>query len=135
LVERMLDLSKSLKDAKGEEKKDLERQIARTDRQVDELVYELYGITGQLRRAAVSVALNVAEGSGRSKKEFAHYLKMARTSVYECIPLLSVAQRQGYFSQGDHEKLYGRCEVVSKMLSRLINSLRASPQSSMNSEP
>lgn len=96
---------------------------------------ELYGITGQLRRAAVSVALNVAEGSGRSKKEFAHYLKMARTSVYECIPLLSVAQRQGYFSQGDHEKLYGRCEVVSKMLSRLINSLRASPQSSMNSEP
>ncbi|MGH7352473.1 MAG: four helix bundle protein, partial [Candidatus Methylomirabilales bacterium] len=39
---------------------------------------EIYGITGQLRRAAVSVALNIAEGSGKSKKELIHYLKMAR---------------------------------------------------------
>jgi phosphate uptake regulator len=45
LVERMLDLHKRLKEAVGEEKKDLERQIARTDRQIDDLVYELYGIT------------------------------------------------------------------------------------------
>jgi len=44
-VERMLDLHKRLKEAKGEEKKNLERQIARTDRKIDELVYELYGLT------------------------------------------------------------------------------------------
>lgn len=45
LVERMLDLHKHLKDAVGEEKKDLEREIAHSDRQIDELVYRLYGLT------------------------------------------------------------------------------------------
>ena len=49
LVERMLDLHKRLKDAKGEEEKNLERQIARTDQKIDELVYQLYGITDEER--------------------------------------------------------------------------------------
>lgn len=49
LVERMLELHKRLKDAVGEEKKDLERKIARADQQIDELVYELYGITEEER--------------------------------------------------------------------------------------
>ncbi len=87
---------------------------------------EVYGLTGQLRRAAVSIAVNIAEGSGRSKKEFAHYLRMARTSVWECVPLLSIAQRQEYFDQNGFGRFYGRCETLSKMLSRLINSLRRS---------
>jgi four helix bundle protein len=85
---------------------------------------ELYGLTGQLRRAAMSIAANIAEGSGRSKKEFVHYLKIARTSVYECVPLLTVAHRQGYFDQDAFGIFYGRCESLSKMLSKLINSLR-----------
>jgi len=50
LVERMLDLHKRLKEAVGEEKKDLERQIARADRKIDGLVYELYGITEEERK-------------------------------------------------------------------------------------
>ena len=50
IVERMLDLHKRLKDAKGEEKKNLERQIARTDRKIDNLVYDLYGITEEERK-------------------------------------------------------------------------------------
>ena len=50
LVERMLDLHKRLKDAKGEEKKNLERQIARTDRKIDGLFYQLYGITEEERK-------------------------------------------------------------------------------------
>jgi len=49
LVERMLDLHKRLKDAKGEEKKGLERQVARTDRKIDNLVYQLYDITDEER--------------------------------------------------------------------------------------
>ncbi len=85
---------------------------------------EVYGLIGQLRRAAVSVTVNIAEGSGRSKKEFAHYLRMARTSVWECVPLLTIAQRQGYFDQNGFEIFYRRCESLSKMLSRLINSVR-----------
>jgi len=50
LVERMLGLHKRLKEAKGEEKKNLERQIARTDRKIDDLVYQLYGITEEDRK-------------------------------------------------------------------------------------
>lgn len=87
---------------------------------------EVYGLTGQLRRASVSVAVNIAEGSGRSKKEFAHYLRMARTSVYECVPLLTIAQRQGYVDHDGFGVFYRRCESLSKMLSKLINSLRRS---------
>lgn len=85
---------------------------------------EVYGLTGQLRRAAVSVSLNIAEGSGRSKKEFIHYLRMARTSVYECVPLLTIAHRQGYLDQKSFAGFYRRCESLSKMLSKLITSLR-----------
>jgi len=50
LVERMLDLHKRLKEAKGEEEKNLERQIVRTDGQIDDLVYQLYGITEKERK-------------------------------------------------------------------------------------
>jgi len=50
LVERMLRLHKCLKEAKGQEKKTLERQIARTDRQIDDLVYHLYGVTQKERQ-------------------------------------------------------------------------------------
>ncbi|MFQ6024787.1 MAG: four helix bundle protein [Acidiferrobacterales bacterium] len=85
---------------------------------------ETYGITAQLRRAAVSVAVNIAEGSGRSKKEFAHYLRMARTSIWECVPLLTISQRQGYLGENGFGMFYRRCESLSKMLSKLINSIR-----------
>lgn len=50
LVERMLELHKRLKEAKGEEKKDLGRQITRTDGQIDNLVYQLYNITEEERK-------------------------------------------------------------------------------------
>jgi four helix bundle protein len=85
---------------------------------------EAYGVTAQLRRAAVSVAVNIAEGSGRSKKEFAHYLRIARTSIWECVPLLTIAERQGYLGENGFRMFYRRCESLSKMLSQLINSLR-----------
>ncbi len=85
---------------------------------------ETFGLAGQLRRASVSVAVNIAEGSGRSKKEFTHYLRMARASVYECVPLLTIAVGQGYLEQETFGVFYRRCEMLSKMLSKLINSLR-----------
>lgn len=52
---------------------------------------EQFGITSQIRRAAISISLNITEGSGRSKREFKHYILMVRTSAQECIPLLKIS--------------------------------------------
>jgi len=84
---------------------------------------EQFGITSQLRRAAISISLNIAEGSGRSKKEFRHFAIMARTSVQECIPLLEISYLQNYITEEERLKYYSRCEELSKMLCGLINRL------------
>lgn len=84
---------------------------------------EQFGITNQLRRAAVSISLNIAEGSGRSKREFKHYLLISRTSVQECVPLLRISFLQGYIINEEVNNYYKKCEELSKMLCGLINSL------------
>ena len=84
---------------------------------------EMFGLTNQLRRAATSSSLNIAEGSGRSKKEFCFYLKRARTSLYECVPLLEISLRQNYVAAAEQEYFYGKLNGLARMLSGLINSL------------
>jgi len=86
---------------------------------------EVMGITGQIRRAAASIPLNVAEGSGRSKKEFTNYLGRARASVHECVSLLEIARRQKLMEAKEHEVFYERCENLSRMLSGLVRSLQS----------
>ncbi|PIV64613.1 MAG: four helix bundle protein [bacterium (Candidatus Ratteibacteria) CG01_land_8_20_14_3_00_40_19] len=84
---------------------------------------EQFGMIDQLRRASLSVSLNIAEGSGRSKKEFKHFITVARTSVHECVPLLRLSSLQGYINKDTRERFYQRCEELTKMLCGLINSL------------
>ena len=67
---------------------------------------ELYCLTSQLRRAAVSVPTNIAEGTSReSKKEYLHFLNIAGGSVAEIEYLLHLTNRLGYLKDSDYKRL------------------------------
>lgn len=84
---------------------------------------ETFLLTNQLRRAAVSITLNITEGSGRTKKEYKHFLNMARTSAYECVAGFEIAKRQKYITSEKREEMYEQVVEIIKMLSALKNSL------------
>ncbi|KKN29709.1 hypothetical protein LCGC14_0841270 [marine sediment metagenome] len=85
---------------------------------------EQFGITSQLRRAAISISANIAEGSNRSYKHYRSFLDIARGSILECIPLLQIAKNESYISKDVQKELYEQCEVLSKMTSALKRSLK-----------
>lgn len=87
---------------------------------------ELYGLGDQLRRAAVSIPSNIAEGFGReTHADFAHFLSQARGSLYEVETQLEIAHRNGYVESLD-ELNYQSAEIA-KILGTLIRKLRTSP--------
>ena len=79
----------------------------------------LYDLTSQLRRAILSVPLNIAEGSGRTDKDVARFMVIARGSCQECVPLLDIAHRLTLIDENDHERLYDELTELSKMSSAL----------------
>jgi len=86
---------------------------------------ELYGLTSQLRRAAVSVPSNIAEGASREhKREYLHFLYVARGSVNETKYLIHLSNRLCYLKRSDYEELNKLGEEVSKILYGLILSVR-----------
>ncbi len=86
--------------------------------------HELYGLSSQMRRAAVSVPSNIAEGKGhRSDKEFLHFLFHARGSLLELQTQLLIAEELQYLSREDGRRLSAMCEGVGRALNGLINSL------------
>lgn len=86
---------------------------------------EVYGLTGQLRRAAVSVPSNIAEGFGRfHNKEYAQFLFTALGSCSEVITQLTIAQRLGFIKNNNAENLISEAEQISKMIMGLIKKLR-----------
>jgi len=80
---------------------------------------ENYGLTSQFRRAAVSIALNIAEGSGGSKKEFSRYLVIASNSLKECVVCITIARNQNYITSEDQNKMRTDLIEISKMISGL----------------
>ena len=85
---------------------------------------EMFGLTCQVRRAAVSVPSNTAEGQGRrTTREFLQFLSIARGSLQEAETQLLIAERLGYISGEKRTELINLSSEVGRLLSGLINSL------------
>jgi four helix bundle protein len=86
---------------------------------------ETYGLTVQLRRAAVSVPSNIAEGKGRSSdKELAQFLSHSRGSLFEIETQLNLARRLGYLDEQQAEAVLHKTARVGQLLNGLLRVFR-----------
>jgi len=82
---------------------------------------EKFGLISQIRRSAISVSSNIAEGAGRgSNAEFRHFLNIAYGSAYELETQLIISNNLNYLRTNDFELLSNQIEELQKMLFRLI---------------
>jgi four helix bundle protein len=85
---------------------------------------EIFGLTSQIRRAAVSIGANIAEGCGRrSDGEFARFLQIARGSASEVENHLLLARDLKYLAGGKHAELTTRLIEVQRMLTSLVSAV------------
>lgn len=90
-------------------------------------VEERYALADQLRRAVSSIPSNIAEGNGRAgNKDYAHFLAIARGSLYEAITQLELAKRLGYVE--DYDQILSIAEEVSRMLTSMLRKYGALEQ-------
>ena len=85
---------------------------------------EMYGLSAQIRRAAVSVPANIAEGQGRNgRREFIHHLGIAHGSLCEVETMIILAQRLGFMGPDDQDAVLELTREVGRLLNGLIRSL------------
>lgn len=85
---------------------------------------EMFGLTNQVRRAAVSVPSNIAEGQGRqTKPEFARFLWISHASVREVETQMMIARRQGYLAAEQEQQALDLAAETGRLIRGLINSL------------
>ena len=100
---------------------------------------ERFGLTSQVRRAAVSVVSNIAEGQGRlTRGEFRQFLGQARGSLLELETQLDIAHELGYLLEQEYRLLESQSFQVLGLLNRLIESLsqgRSTPETLKPSKP
>jgi four helix bundle protein len=93
---------------------------------------ERFGLTNQMRRAAVSISSNIAEGSSRmSQIDFARFVEIGTGSVFEVVSQAFIAKKQSFLTEDTFHFLYESAEELSRMLSGLRKSLL----STLNSQP
>ncbi|MCL2834041.1 MAG: four helix bundle protein [Treponema sp.] len=86
---------------------------------------EMYGLTSQMRRAAVSVPANIAEGNGRmSRKEYLRFLSIANGSLKELETHILIAERVKLLKNEAMEQLLTQLQMVGRLLTALKKSLR-----------
>ncbi|MDX8434984.1 four helix bundle protein [Mesorhizobium abyssinicae] len=87
---------------------------------------EIYGMTSQMRRSAVSIAANIAEGYGRENRgSFVQFLRMAQGSLKELETHILLACRVGMLERDNETELLLRCEEIGKMMRSLIRTVQA----------
>ena len=87
--------------------------------------HERYGLTSQIRRAAVSIPANIAEGAARrSSKEFAHFLSIAQSSGSELETELLIAERLGYLGSGGYTEMRDELDSIGRMLVGLARNVK-----------
>jgi len=79
--------------------------------------------------SANGISMNIAEGSSRNKSQFVYYLKMAKSSVRECVVLSSVALNRNFISKEAYEESKTQLMEMTKMIGALIGSLQRSVKS------
>jgi four helix bundle protein len=85
---------------------------------------EIYGLTSQIRRSAVSVPSNIAEGQGRrTTRDFLHFLSMAQGSLMEVETQITIARRLGYVDTNTETKTLDSTAEIGRLLNGLCNSL------------
>lgn len=90
---------------------------------------ERYALTDQIRRAVVSIPSNIAEGNGRaSNADYAHFLSIARGSLFETMTQLQVAKDLGYIADySDCEQLFGEIGRMLTSMMKKFGTLRCTP--------
>ena len=85
---------------------------------------EIYGLTSQIRRSAISIPSNIAEGAGRGKKEMSHFLTIAIGSSFELETQLILSKEIGYLDMQPFSQINSNLDEVQKMLFGLQKSLK-----------
>ena len=87
--------------------------------------FETYGLSDQLRRAAVSIPSNIAEGCSRtSEAEFAHFLEYSIGSCFEVETQWEIAKRRGYIKDEQYDGLLNQLQTEEKQINQFISKLK-----------
>ena len=87
---------------------------------------ELYSLSSQIKRAADSVVLNIAEGcTGQSKPEFKRFLRIALRSAIEVVSCLFIAKERQIVSEEKFKKYYSQYEILCRLITKMIDSLNS----------
>lgn len=94
--------------------------------------HELYGLTSQMRRAAVSIPSNIAEGKGHFGGDFSRFLLHARGSLLELQTQIVIAQGLNYLSEKQAAELTSRSDDLGRGLNGLIQAVRKTPREAIS---
>lgn len=84
---------------------------------------EVFGLTSQFKRAAVSISLNIGEGSGGTTPEFRNFIRISYRSLNECVVCSTIARRRDYITEKQLQESRNKLLEITRMLSGLKKSL------------